>query len=321
MCSSGWYDSGYDSYGGSSYSSISDSRMGARSLSNDLYPLNKKIKATTKHPIIIFLDVTGSNTSFAKIVYDKMPMFFGQIEQKGYLKDFEISVCAVGDAYTDDYPLQIADFAKGTDIDTWLEQLVLEGAGGGQCCETYELAAYYALHNFEFNDKDCKPIIFFIGDEAPYDTVSRSLIKRYVDEDTHEESDVQTKDVFKELLKKIPNTFMFLNPYQGYYVRDDIVKTWRGAFETKSHNLITMQRDNEKAIVDLMLGVIAMVGETDLDTYKVDMLDRGQTRARIESVNSTLLDLSKALVPTKVVTEIQRSGNTITRKSNKNTRL
>ena len=34
------------------------------------------------------------------------------------LKDsFEISFCAIGDAYTDQYPIQVTDFAKGSELD------------------------------------------------------------------------------------------------------------------------------------------------------------------------------------------------------------
>ena len=99
-------------------------------------------------------------------------MFYGQIEEKGYLKDFDISFIAIGDAYVDDYPLQVTDFAKGIEIDSWLEKLVLEGGGGYGLAESYELAAQYLIKNAEFN-KDAEPILFFIGDEHPYDKVSK----------------------------------------------------------------------------------------------------------------------------------------------------
>ena len=79
-------------------------------------PNGKILKSKAKTPIIIVLDVTGSNIDFARVVYDKMPMFYGQIEQQGYLKDFEISFCAVGDAKYDNYPLQIGSFAKGINL-------------------------------------------------------------------------------------------------------------------------------------------------------------------------------------------------------------
>ena len=78
--SSGW--------GNSSYSA---SRLSSSTLDSTLLPNGKIIESKTKTPIIVVLDVTGSNINFARVVYDKMPMFYGQIEQQGYLKDFDIS--------------------------------------------------------------------------------------------------------------------------------------------------------------------------------------------------------------------------------------
>jgi len=50
-----------------------------------------------------------------------------------------------------------------------------------------------------------------------------------------------------------------------------------------------------------MLGIISMVSSArDLETYKIDMKDRGQTQARIEGVSKSLKGLSTALVPVKV---------------------
>lgn len=317
----GWGSSGSSS-GSSGYSSTASSVLSSHSLHGSMHPLKKTLKAKSKHPIIIMLDVTGSNTSFAKIVYDKMPMFYGQIEQKGYLKDFEIAVCAIGDAYTDDYPLQIASFSKGKKIDDWLAKLVLEGCGGGQRCETYELGMYYLLKKLQV-EPEMEPIIFFLGDEAPYDEVSSRLIQGYVDSSYRESSDgvLSTKEVFKALHEKYPNIFVFLNPYQGVVKDEDIIRKWQGLFDADNQShVILMQRDNEKAIVDLMLGVIAMIGENSLDSYKVDMLDRGQTQARLEAVTGMLENLSHSMVPVQEVSALQKTSNATVEK-NKNKRL
>lgn len=310
--SSGWgSSSGY----GSSYASKS---LSASSLDSSMYPRDRKIKSKTKNPIIILLDVTGSNTDFAKIVYDKMPMFYGQIEQKGYLSDFDLAVCAVGDAYSDDYPLQVPEFAKGLEVDDWLKKLVLEGNGGGQRCETYELAAYCVSKNFEF-EKDANPIIIFIGDEAPYQTIPKRLVTEYIDSSYKDGEDVNAKSMFHDLLKKYPNTFMFLNPYNGLHISTDIISEWEDFFSPAPKHLIKMQKDNEKAIVDLMLGVIAMVGETDLETYKIDMKDRGQTAKRIDTVGEMLGDVSTALVvtPTTTVAGLQSGSTNARSRTNK----
>ena len=92
--SSGWGGSS-SSFGASSYSA---SRFTSSYLDSSMRPNGKILESKAKSPIIVVLDVTGSNIDFARVVYDKLPMFYGQIEQKGYLEDFEISFCAVGDA-------------------------------------------------------------------------------------------------------------------------------------------------------------------------------------------------------------------------------
>jgi hypothetical protein len=231
------------------------------------------------------LDVTGSNINFARLVYDKLPMFYGQIEQKNYLDDFELSICAVGDATCDKYPLQISDFAKGIELDSWMEKLVLEGGGGGGGEESYELAAHYLAKNTEFGPNS-RPIVFFIGDEQPYPKVKENEALRF---------GVEYKEPtngFDEL-KKITNNnvFMFLNKYCGREHREDFFKTW-GNILSPQH---VVNIDEEKAIVDQMLGTIASIGGRNLQQYALDMKDRGQTPKRIEGVISSLKELSKAL--------------------------
>ena len=80
--------SSYSNWGASSYST---SKLSSTTLDETVKPNGKVIKSTSKNPIIIVLDVTGSNINFARLVYDKLPMFYGEIEQKGYLNDFDIS--------------------------------------------------------------------------------------------------------------------------------------------------------------------------------------------------------------------------------------
>ena len=56
----------------------------------------------------------------------------------------------------------------------------------------------------------------------------------------------------------------------------------------------------EKAIVDLMLGTIALESQNDLDVYAIDMKNRGQTQARIGGVTSSLRELSDSMALQKV---------------------
>ena len=294
--SSSWGSS--SSFGASSYSA---SRFTSSSLDSSLKPNGKILESKTKSPIIVVLDVTGSNIDFARVVYDKLPMFYGQIEQKGYLKDFDISFCAVGDAYTDDYPLQICNFAKGIELDSWIEKIVLESGGGGQGMESYELAAYYLYKNTKFV-AGSEPIIFFIGDEKPYPTVNQSQTKQFDIECL--ESGIQSFDLLRK--KVNDNVFMLLNKYASRNFDDSTVECWEKLLAPEH----VIKIGEEKAIIDLMLGIISMISSSrTLETYKIDMLDRGQTKARIEGVSKSLEGLSTALVPVKVSGAISKTSS------------
>ena len=68
--------------------------------------------------------------------------------------------------------------------------------------------------------------------------------------------------------------------------------------------------EEEKAIVDLMLGIISMVSNArTLEAYKIDMKGRGQTQARIEGVSKSLEGLSTAIVPVKVTGTITKTSS------------
>lgn len=282
--SSSWSSRSSSSFGESSYSK---SRLSSSILSKSMKPNGKILESKTKHPIIIVLDVTGSNINFARVVYDKLPMFYGQIEQKEYLKDFDISICAVGDAYCDDYPLQIGSFAKGIEIDSWIEKLVLESGGGGGQKESYELAAYYLYKNTRFAPGS-DPIIFFIGDEMPYPTVEPSQAKKF-----GIECEQKGIEPFELLRQKVnDNVFMLLNKYCSRNFESHIISAWRKLLAPQ--HVIKIQE--QKAIVDLMLGIISMLSEArTLESYKVDMQSRGQTQDRINGVSKSLEGLSNII--------------------------
>ena len=263
-------------------SDAAKSAFRSTSLEDSLFPHGRTLKSNARVPILVMLDVTGSNIDFARIVYDKMPMFYGQIEQQNYLDDFDVAICAVGDAYSDRYPLQIPEFGKGIEIDSWLTKLVLEGCGGGQKCESYELAAYYLAKHFEFRE-DAEPIVFFLADESPYAEVSASQVRRYVDDEP-----VEDQKPFATLAARLRNRlFLILNPYCGGYKDEDIYSDWRRVVDPE--HIVRFDCGQEKSIVDTLLGIIALsYGSRSIAGYKDDMVARGQTQERIAAVTGNL---------------------------------
>jgi hypothetical protein len=272
--------------------------MSRKTQHKDTKVLNRVIESKCESPVVINLDVTGSNIEFANIVYDKAPMLFGQIEQQGYLKDFDICFSATGDANSDRYPIQVCDFGAGIKLDDELKKLSLEGGGGGQEMETYELSAYYFAHKCEMK-KAKIPFMFFIVDEAPYGKVNKGFIETHIGDTVGE--DIDSKQVFRDLFKTFKgNVYVFQNNYSGRgygSTTRKIENEWKQILgKTNESHLIHITE--EKSIIDLILGVIAMVsGSRDLATYKADMVSRGQTGTRVSVVEKSLDGISRAIVP------------------------
>lgn len=276
MGGSSYSRSTYSSGVGYSYSNQAKQVYRNRSSANpDVLPTNEKRLATdVKHPVIICLDVTGSMGDNTKIVYDKMPMLWGQLEQKNYLSDFAISFCAIGDAYTDEAPLQITPFEKGITIDEWLKKIWLEGNGGGQTMESYDLAALFYLTRCSIPNCE-KGFFFFIGDEGYYPELDGKLVT----------------ELFDGLKDKFETYFLHL-PYTSGSSSDEerIVEDWRKILGERF-----MILKEPKSVVDTIIGIIAMNMGVQFSVYAEDMRNRGQTEERVQNVRSTINEIESTL--------------------------
>ncbi|MFT7625055.1 MAG: hypothetical protein ACI9WU_004246, partial [Myxococcota bacterium] len=160
-------------------------------------------------PIVVALDVTRSRGDDTKLMYEKLPMFIGQIELKGYVEGAAISFCAIGDATVDKAPLQVGQFEADNRLDKVLESFWIEEGGGGTGQESYELAAlYYARQTrLAATDRGQKGFFFFVGDEGFYDQVDPTQAKRWLGMDLP--GPVPSADAFAELAEKFEVFYVF----------------------------------------------------------------------------------------------------------------
>ncbi len=290
--------SGGSFYSGGTSSSSAKEALGRRYMDTETSTNGRKVSSSAESPIVLALDVTGSNIEFARIVYDKAPMFYGQIEQTGYLKDFNVCFAAVGDAYSDSAPLQVCDFEKGIALDDWLKKLYLEGNGGRQQTESYDLAAYYfGKHCSMPNAKT--PYMFFIADEAPYPQVEREIIRKVTG--VSEGSDLDSKKVFSDLFTKFNGSvYVIQNGYSGraWGSESDRIKSEWLSYIGHEHEKNIIRVYEEKSVVDVMLGVIAITsGARTLEGYLADMDNRSQTKTRSNHVEKSIKGLENFVVP------------------------
>lgn len=162
-------------------------------------------------PIAVVIDVTLSRQKDIGIIYQKLPMFIGQIIMNGYVSDPTVSFAAVGDATCgDEFPIQIGEFEADNRLDDSLNAIILEeGGGGGTGQESYQLMAYYYAYHSEL---DClkrgqKGYCFFIGDEGFYPKISKKEVKKIFGEELPD--DLSSAEVFAKLQEKFNVFFIY----------------------------------------------------------------------------------------------------------------
>jgi hypothetical protein len=139
-------------------------------------------------PIIIALDVTGSMRTIPhQLVKDGLPKLMQSIMQKG-IKDPQILFVAVGDCECDSYPLQVGQFESGDEeLDLWLTRTYLEGGGGGNAGESYNLAYAFAgmrTQHDAWDKRRQKGFLFTIGDEPCLPHITSTELRETMDEPT-----------------------------------------------------------------------------------------------------------------------------------------
>ena len=183
----------YDVHVGRSYD---DAVAKGKSIDELLEP---KLDTGSESPLVIACDVTGSMGDWPATIFSKLPYL--DLEGKEYMgKGMEISFAAIGDAYSDQYPLQTRKFCTGKQMEKTLQELVIEGNGGGQTSESYDLAALYYARNVSMPNA-IKPIFIFIGDEGLYDFADKTQAKEFAKVSL--QGQMPIKQVMEELKMKI----------------------------------------------------------------------------------------------------------------------
>lgn len=233
----------YDNYAGRSYADA----VSAHKTNADLLP--DFVTTESESPLIILSDVTGSMDEWPAVMFSKLPYL--DIEGRQYLgPTMEICFGAVGDAHSDKYPLQIRPFSKGLDLKEQLTKLVIEGNGGGQTMESYELAALYAARNIRTPKATRQPIVIFIGDEQTYSSIDPSLAQRYAR--VIQNQKISDADVFKELMEK-NSVYLVHKRYQDSSHETKIKQHWVSLLgEDRIADL-----DDPQRVVDVIFGILA----------------------------------------------------------------
>lgn len=209
-------------------------------------PRGKTIRSESQNPIVVAVDVTGSMAHWPGEIFDRLPLLYQTLSQ--YRPDVEVSFSAIGDATSDRFPLQVADFGAGADLDPKLGALYGEGGGGGGARESYELFGYFVAERAHVPNAE-KPFLILYGDEGFYPKVDPAQARHFLGVGI--EKPVSSLKVWKKLMERW-DVYLLRKEYGGAEEKK-ILAQWSEALEPQR---IVPIPDEERA-VDLALGLIA----------------------------------------------------------------
>lgn len=173
----------------------------------DPFGVTRESRDSLEHPeslaIAVIFDVTGSMGTVPRVLQTKLGALMRVLTEKGYVEHPQVLFGAVGDAYCDRVPIQIGQFESGLEMDDELGKIYLEGGGGGQVYETYELGVYFMARHTSidcFERRGKKGYLFTIGDEKPYDQVHKDHARHHLGDPLRHS--LSTKQVVEEVQQR-----------------------------------------------------------------------------------------------------------------------
>lgn len=191
-------------------------------------------------PIIIALDVTGSMGHVPdKLIRTGLPDIMKKILESG-VKDPQVCFVAIGDQYTDSAPIQVGQFESSDELlDKWLKTVWLEGRGGGNGGESYQLAWQFADYHTDcdwINIRGKKGVLISIGDDAVHKSISSEEIERLFGKKLQS---VTTSGLLSNVQLCWDVYHITLNDYNGS--DKNIQKQWNGLLG--DHHTVTESRE------------------------------------------------------------------------------
>jgi hypothetical protein len=204
MGSARWDPTDWDSYASTTKGKDRATVFASRAMVADLDPRNITVRESVDSdanpqstPIIVALDVTGSMGAIPhQLIQGNLGTLMEELLARRPVSDPHLMFMGVGDVVFDRAPLQATQFEADIKIAEQLRQIFLEGGGGGNACESYQLPWYFAATRTSLDSvakRGKKGYLFTLGDEEPPKVLRASEVESVFG--TPAERDMETAEL------------------------------------------------------------------------------------------------------------------------------
>jgi hypothetical protein len=208
-----------------------------------------------------------------RVLQTKLPQLLGLLTRKGYATDPHIMFGAIGDATCDRVPLQVGQFESDNRMDEDLARIVLEGGGGGQRRESYELAMYFMARHTDLDSvtkRGRRGYLFIIGDEMAYPQIKPKEVQRFIGDKLREP--ISTEAMLAELRRSF-DVYYIMPTAAGWGGDAEILGYWRKLLGQQ-----VIELDDLDAVCETIALTVGLGEESiDLDGGLADLVEVGST--------------------------------------------
>lgn len=273
----------------------------------------RESRDSDEHPtslsIAVLFDVTGSMGQVPVVLQTKLPQLLGLLLRKGYVAHPQIMFGAIGDATCDRVPLQIGQFESDNRMDSDLGNIFLEGGGGGQMTESYELALYFMARHTAidcFDRRGQRGYLFIIGDEMAYPEVKAAEVRAVLGDDLT--GNIPLAQIVAEARRRW-DVYYVLPEGSSYAGEHRVVDFWRRQL---GQNVI--QLDDLDAVCETIALTIGLgEGSIDVAGGLADLRDVGSDKSAAVGKALARLDQRSGLVVTGALPDTGSSAPGIVR--------
>lgn len=215
-------------------------------------------------PVILAFDVTGSMGDIAfKMAGEGMTTLIKEIIARSPVSDPHIMFQAIGDVVCDRSPFQTSQFETSTALIDQLMKIHVEGGGGGNHFESYNMPWHFAAYHTScdaFEKRGKKGFLFTMGDEqVPPDLTDSQLLTVY----GRTQEPLATNQQLLDILNDKYHVFHLMIEEGSHmrYARDAVVNGW-----TKLLGQRAIPVADYTKISEIVISTMQVVGGADKDT-------------------------------------------------------